>query len=109
MHDRLHPLVGKMLLQFVPTVALRDEVHESMELVGLFFRQADRYAVQRFPVEGRIGQAQQVRSVQQAQQAPKDPLDPGDPWGLLEIPRKGEAASIGSGVVDVLEFRPSDR
>jgi hypothetical protein len=43
-----------------------------------------------------VRQAQQVRWAQPVQQAPKDPL------GLLEIPHKGEAASIG-GLADVLE------
>ena len=52
-----------------------------------------------------VRQAQQVRWAQPAQQAPKDPLDRGDPRGLLEIPHKGEAASIGS-FVDVLESQP---
>src|SRR6516162_6176762 len=71
MYDGLHALVGKMLLQFVPTVALGDEVHESMKLVGLFFRQAERYAVQRFPVEGRIGPSAFDHLV-----APAQPLTP---------------------------------
>jgi hypothetical protein len=53
-----------------------------------------------------VRQAQQVRWAQPAQQAP---LGRGGPRGLLEIPHKGEVASIGS-LVDVLgEFRPFDR
>jgi hypothetical protein len=50
-------------------------------------------------------QAQQVRWAQPAQQAPKAPLGRGGPRGLLEIPHKGEVASIGS-LVDVLESQP---
>src|SRR5262249_8086603 len=72
MHDRLHALVGKMFLQFVPTVALGDEVHESMELVWLLLRQADRYAVQQFPVEGRIGPSAFNHLVEPAQAITQD-------------------------------------
>src|SRR5262245_5862713 len=54
MYDGLHALAGKMFLEFVPTVALGDEVHERMEFVRLFFWQKDRYTFQQFPVEGRV-------------------------------------------------------
>src|SRR5262249_19505420 len=53
-HDGLHALAGKMFLQFVPTVAPGDEVHESMEFVRLFFWKTDRYTFQQSRVEGRI-------------------------------------------------------
>ena len=49
-----------------------------------------------------VRQAQQVRWAQSAQQVPKGR---GGPRGLLEIPHKGEVASIGS-LVDVLESQP---
>ncbi len=54
MHDGLHAIIGKVLLQFVPTVALRYEVHEGVEFVWPLFRQMDRHTLQQFPVEGRI-------------------------------------------------------
>jgi hypothetical protein len=54
MYDGLHALVGKMFLEFVPTIALGDEVHKRMEFVRLFFWQTDRYTFQQFPVEGRV-------------------------------------------------------
>jgi len=54
MYDGLHALVGKMFLEFVPTIALGDEVYERMEFVRLFFWQTDRYTFQQFPVESRV-------------------------------------------------------
>ena len=52
-----------------------------------------------------VRQAQQVRWAQSAQQVPKATLGRGGPRDLLEIPHKGEVASIGS-LVDVLESQP---
>src|SRR5262249_22504803 len=54
MYDGLHALAGKMFLEFVPTVALGDEVHELMDFVGFFFWKKDRYPFQHSPVEGRV-------------------------------------------------------
>src|SRR5262249_9621005 len=62
MYDGLHALVGKMFLQFVPTIALGDEVHERMEFVRLLFGQTDRYTLQQFPVKGRIVASPSIKS-----------------------------------------------
>ena len=52
-----------------------------------------------------VRQAQQVRWAQPAQRAPLGRGGPRGPRALLEIPHKGEVASIGS-LVDVLESQP---
>ena len=66
-------------------------------LQGLQVRREQR-AIKVIPASP-VRQAQQV---QWAQQARKAPLGRGGPRGLLEIPHKGEAASVG-GLIDVLE------
>ena len=69
-------------------------------LPGLKVRRGQR-AIKAIPASP-VRQAQQVRWAQSAQQVPKGR---GGPRGLLEIPHKGEVASIGS-LVDVLESQP---
>ena len=71
---------------------------------GLKVRRGQR-AIRAIPASP-VRQAQQVRWAQSAQQAPKARLGRGGLRGLLEIPHKGEVASIGS-LVDVLEGQPT--
>ena len=52
MYDGLHALVGKMFLEFVPTIALGNEVHEGVELVWLLFRQPDWGCFQQLAIKG---------------------------------------------------------
>src|SRR5262249_1036654 len=54
MYDGLHTLIGKVLLQFVPTVALGHQIYEGVELVRPLFRQLDWGSFQQLAIKGHI-------------------------------------------------------